>query len=59
VAGALGELAADGVAEFFLQPPDPVGDGYLIGQHVLPLLRAADGGPQAAPDNARKATHVG
>ena len=58
VAGALGELAADGVSEFFLQPPDPVGDGYLLGQHVLPLL-AADRQPQDNPDPARKAAHVG
>jgi alkanesulfonate monooxygenase len=58
VAGALDEFAAKGVSEFFLQPPDPVGDGYLLGQHVLPLLRA-ERQPQADSDHARKAAHVG
>jgi alkanesulfonate monooxygenase len=58
VANALAELAAEGVSEFVLQPPDPVTDGYLLGQHVLPLLRA-DHQPEPDKDNARKAAHVG
>jgi alkanesulfonate monooxygenase len=37
VAAALAEFTARGVSEFFLRTPDPVTDGYLIGQHVLPL----------------------
>lgn len=37
VATALSDYAASGVREFFLRTPDPVADGYLIGQHVLPL----------------------
>ena len=48
VAGLLAEYTADGVSEFILQPPDPVTDGYLLGQHVLPLLRA---------DRQSEATH--
>lgn len=39
VADALARYAASGVSEFFLQVPDPVRDGYLFGQHVLPLLQ--------------------
>lgn len=39
VADTLASFAAEGVAEFFLTMPDPVADGYLFGQHVLPLLQ--------------------
>lgn len=39
VAETLSAAISRGVGEFFLEPPDPVADGYLIGQHVLPLLR--------------------
>jgi alkanesulfonate monooxygenase len=39
VADALAAYAESGISEFFLHAPDPVGDGYLIGQHVLPLLQ--------------------
>ena len=39
VAGALAEYAGQGIGEFFLRTPDPVTDGYLVGQHVLPLLQ--------------------
>ena len=63
VAGRLAEYAARGVSEFVLQPPDPVADGYLLGQHVLPLLHAdqphADDQPQADHDDATEAVHVG
>jgi alkanesulfonate monooxygenase len=46
VADALAEYAAGGISEFFIQTPDPVADGYLFGQHVLPLLQ-------------KEASHVG
>jgi alkanesulfonate monooxygenase len=63
VAGRLAEYAARGVSEFVLQPPDPVADGYLLGQHVLPLLHAdqphADDQPLADHDDATEAVHVG
>jgi alkanesulfonate monooxygenase len=64
VAGLLAEWTAHGVSEFVLQPPDPVTDGYLLGQHVLPLLRAdqqpqAEHQPQADHDDATEAVHVG
>ena len=62
VAGLLAGFAARGVSEFVLQPPDPVTDGYLLGQHVLPLLRAghqADHQPQADHGDATEAAHVG
>lgn len=69
VAGLLAGYAARGVSEFVLQPPDPVTDGYLLGQHVLPLLRdghqaQADHHPQAdhrpqADHDATEAAHVG
>jgi alkanesulfonate monooxygenase SsuD/methylene tetrahydromethanopterin reductase-like flavin-dependent oxidoreductase (luciferase family) len=69
VAGLLAEYTALGVSEFVLQPPDPVADGYLLGQHVLPLLRAdqpqADDQPRADQqlradhDDATEAVHVG
>jgi len=64
VAGLLAGYAARGVSEFVLQPPDPVTDGYLLGQHVLPLLRAdqqprAEHQPQADHDDATEAVHVG
>jgi alkanesulfonate monooxygenase len=39
VADALAGHAAGGITEFFVQTPDPVSDGYLFGQHVLPLLQ--------------------
>jgi alkanesulfonate monooxygenase len=39
VADALAGYAAQGISEFFLRVPDPVTDGYLVGQHVLPLLQ--------------------
>ena len=63
VADLLAGYADRGVSEFVLQPPDPVTDGYLLGQHVLPLLRAgqqaqADHHPQADHD-ATEAAHVG
>jgi len=61
VAGLLAGYAARGVSEFVLQPPDPVTDGYLLGQHVLPLLRAgrqADHQPKADHDDATEAAHV-
>jgi alkanesulfonate monooxygenase len=54
VAGRLAEYAARGVSEFVLQPPDPVADGYLLGQHVLPLLRA---GHQPQGDQRPQAGH--
>jgi alkanesulfonate monooxygenase len=38
VAQALADYVRRGVGEFFLQPPDPVADGYLLGQHVLPAV---------------------
>jgi alkanesulfonate monooxygenase SsuD/methylene tetrahydromethanopterin reductase-like flavin-dependent oxidoreductase (luciferase family) len=73
VAGLLAEWTAHGVSEFVLQPPDPVTDGYLLGQHVLPLLRAghqadqpladqpprADEQPRTDRDDATEAVHVG
>jgi alkanesulfonate monooxygenase len=63
VAARLAEYAARGVSEFVLQPPDPVADGYLLGQHVLPLLHAdqphADDQPLADHDDATEAVHVG
>ena len=40
VAGTLAEYVAAGVSEFFVKTPDPVADGYLFGQHVVPLLSA-------------------
>ena len=46
VADALAEYTAQGISEFFIQTPDPVADGYLFGQHVLPLLQ-------------KEASHVG
>jgi alkanesulfonate monooxygenase len=63
VAARLAEYAARGVSEFVLQPPDPAADGYLLGQHVLPLLHAdqphADDQPLADHDDATEAVHVG
>jgi alkanesulfonate monooxygenase len=38
VAEALAGYTRRGVGEFFLAPPDPVADGYLLGQHVLPAV---------------------
>jgi alkanesulfonate monooxygenase SsuD/methylene tetrahydromethanopterin reductase-like flavin-dependent oxidoreductase (luciferase family) len=38
VAEALDDYTSRGVGEFFLEPPDPVADGYLLGQHVLPVV---------------------
>jgi alkanesulfonate monooxygenase len=35
IAKNLSVLIDRGVSEFFLAPPDPVADGYLLGQHVL------------------------
>jgi alkanesulfonate monooxygenase len=58
VASVLAAHAADGISEFVLRPPDPVADGYLIGQHVLPLLRAG-WQPQADHDDATEVAHVG
>jgi alkanesulfonate monooxygenase len=44
VADALADYAAEGVSEFFIRTPDPVADGYLFGQHVLPLLQKETAG---------------
>lgn len=43
VADVLSGYAAEGVSEFFLRVPDPVADGYLFGQHVLPLTQLSKG----------------
>lgn len=49
VAEAIADYTRRGVGEFFLEPPDPVADGYLLGQHVLP----------AVSDLQKDASHVG
>jgi alkanesulfonate monooxygenase len=64
VAGQLADYTGCGISEFFLQPPDPVTDGYLLGQHLLPLLRAdhqpqAGHKPPADHDDATETAHVG
>jgi alkanesulfonate monooxygenase len=57
VAKTLSVLIDRGVSEFFLAPPDPVADGYLLGQHVLPLLRREQ--DDELRETGKEQAHVG